>query len=103
MQALIAFTVPISFKKANYYDDKITENQSNPKQLWKVISQLTGTPHNNDIPSDLNANDFNNYFSNIGSDTVSHLRFCDNVENELFWRESSCLSKFEFSIIKEDC
>ena len=57
------------------------------------------------IPSDLNANDFNNYFSNIGSDTVSHLRFCDNgsdVENELFWRGSNCLSKFEFNIIKED-
>ena len=45
------------------------------------------------------------YFSNIGSDTVSHLRFCDNgsdVENELFWRGSNCLSKFEFSTIKED-
>ena len=99
-------TYTIRLKKANYYGDKITENQSNPKQLWKVISQLTGTSHNNDTPSDLNANDFNNYFSNIGSDTVSHLRFCDNgsdVENELFWRGSNCLSKFEFSIIKEDC
>ena len=98
-------TYTIRLKKANYYGDKITENQSNPKQLWKVISQLTGTSLNNDIPSDLNANDFNNYFSNIGSDTVSHLRFCDNgsdVENELFWQGSNCLSKFEFSIIKED-
>ena len=35
---------------------------------------------------------------------MSHLRFCDNgydVENELFRRGSNCLSKFEFSIIKE--
>ena len=49
-------------------------SQSNPKQLWKVIGQLTGGQNRVDIPHDLIANYFNNYFSKIGMKTVEHLR-----------------------------
>ena len=35
-------TSTIRRKKKLYYDSKITDRQSNPKQLWNVIGQLTG-------------------------------------------------------------
>ena len=58
---------------SNYYDEKINENQSNPNKLWKVLNQLTGKQQRDEIPGDLNANGFNDYFTSVGSDTVSHL------------------------------
>ena len=37
-----AVTRVIRQRKRNYYYEKIKENQSNPKKLWKVLNQLTG-------------------------------------------------------------
>ena len=66
-------TSTVRRKKKLYYDSKITDCQSNPKQLWNVIGQLTGRKQFDNIPADLSANDFNEYFSSIGSETVAHL------------------------------
>ena len=54
--ALAAVTRVIRQRKRNYYDEKINETQSNPKQLWKVLNQLTGKQQRDEIPGDLNAN-----------------------------------------------
>ena len=98
-------TSTIRRKKKLYYDSRITDCQSNPKQLWNVglISQLTGRQQFDNIPAelDLSANDFNEYFSSIGSETVAHL--ISSADNEtasndtLFWRGSNCISRFAFS------
>ena len=56
-----AVTRVIRQRKRNYYDEKINESQSNPKKLWKVFNQLTGKQHRDEIPGDLNANEFNDY------------------------------------------
>ena len=67
-------TSTVRRKKKLYYDSKITDCQSNPKQLWNVIGQLTGRKQFDNIPADLSANDFNEYFSRIGSETVAQGR-----------------------------
>ena len=46
---------------------------SKPMELWKVIGQLTCKKLFDNIPTDLSAKDFNDYFSTFGSDTVSNL------------------------------
>ena len=75
-------------------------HQSNPKQLWQVLNQLTGKQQPDEIPGNLNANDFNNYFTNVGSDNVSHLDVSESAT--LFWRGSNCVSRFEFVAIQPE-
>ena len=48
------------------------------KKLWKVLNQLTGKQQRDEIPGDLNANDYNDYFTSVGSDTVSHLNVAES-------------------------
>ena len=91
-------------EKQGYMYGNITVNQSNPKQLWEVIGQLTDKKHNDAIPADLCANGFNSYLSNVGANTVSHLKSSDNVsdvDGNFFWRGSHCISIFYFSEIKQ--
>ena len=94
-------TSTVRRKKKLYYDSKITDCQSNPKQLWNVIGQLTGRKQFDNIPADLSANDFNEYFSSIGSETVAHLSSAENTNasnDTLLWRGSNCISRFGFTI-----
>ena len=95
-----AVTRVIRQRKRNYYDEKINESQSNPNKLWKVLNQLTGKQHRDEIPGDLNTNEFNDYFSSAGSDTVSHFNVSES--DTLFWRGSNCVSRFEFMTIQPE-
>ena len=87
-------------RKRNYYDEKINESQSNPNKLWKVLNQLTGKQHRDEIPGDLNANEFNDYFTSVGSETVSHFNVSES--DTLFWRGYNCVSRFEFMTIQPE-
>ena len=84
---MVTFT--IRCKKKSYYGSRITDCQSNPKQLWNVIGQRTGRNQFDNIPAELSANDFNEYLSSIGSETVAHLSSEENAtasNDTLFWR-----------------
>ena len=93
-------TSTIRRKQKLYCDSRITDCQSNPKQLWNVIGQLTGRKQFYNIPAELSANDFNEYFSSIGSETVAHISSADNEtasNDTLLWRGSNCISRFAFT------
>ena len=96
-------TSTIRRKKKLYYDSRITDCQSNTKHLWNVIGQLTGRKQFDNIPAELSANDFNEYFSSIGSETVAHLSSAENEtasNDTLFWRGSNCISGFAFTNVR---
>ena len=95
-----AVTRVIRQRKRNYYNEKINESQSNPNKLWKVLNKLTGKQHRDEIPGDLNANEFNDYFTSVGSETVSHFNVSES--DTLFWRGSNCVSRFEFMTIQPE-
>ena len=93
-------TSTIRRKTKLYNDSRLTDCQYNPKQLWNVIGQLTGRKQFDNIPAELSANDFNEYLSSIGSETVAHLNSADNAttsNDTLFWRRSNCISRFAFT------
>ena len=75
-------------KKIQYHDENITVNQSNPKQPWKVIGQLTGKKHNEAIPADSCAS---GYFSNAGANRL--LFFCVNKNQSLVFRLCLCFQQ----------
>ena len=84
-----------------YYENCIEENHSNPKGLWKVLKKLTDGESKVAPPNKLTAVHFNQYFSSIGSTTISHLLTTNdnNTENAIFWRGSNCTSRFDFNDI----
>ena len=68
--------------------------------IVRCIGQITGQKQFENIPADLSANDLNEYFSSIGSETVAHLSSADNAtasDDTLFWRSSNCISRFVFT------
>ena len=70
------------------------------KQLWKVLNQLSGMQQRDEIPGDVNATHFNDYFTSVGSDTVSHLNVPES--DTLFWRGYNCVSRFELIAIQPE-
>ena len=56
-----------------YYEICIEENHCNPKGLWKVLKKLTDGESKVAPPNKLTAVHVNQYFSIIGSTTISHL------------------------------
>ena len=67
-----------------------------------MLKKLTDGESKVAPPNKLTAVHFNQYFSSIGSTTISHLLTTDdnnNTENAIFWRGSNCSSRFNFSDI----
>lgn len=60
--------------KCKYYDKLYSDNNVNSNILWKELSKLTGKNDSADnCCSPLSADELNDFFTNIGRKTVSHL------------------------------
>ena len=67
-----------------------------------MLNKLTDGESKVAPPNKLTAVHFNQYFSGIGSTTISHLLTTDdnnNTETAIFWRGSNCTSHFYFNDI----
>ena len=66
-----------------------------------MLTKLTDGESKVAPPNNLTAVRFNQYFSSIGSTTISHLltTYDNNTENAIFWRGSNCTSRFDFNDI----
>ena len=66
-----------------------------------MLKKLTDGDSKVAPPNKLTAVHFNQYFSSIGSTTISHLLTTDgnHMENAIFWRGSNCTSCFDFNDI----
>ena len=70
--------IALRHAKAEYYRNKIAQQNNNPKEAWKTINDLLGRSSNETIVNELKINDskitsneeianaFNEYFTNIG-------------------------------------
>jgi len=66
-------TVTIRKAKRLYFETELSQVSSKPRETWKIISKLTGKHSNQQPPVELTAQSFNDYFSEIGNNTVKHL------------------------------
>ena len=66
-------TQMIRLAKRTYFDTELSKVATNPKETWKLIDKITGGHSKQRPPKEISAQDFNDYFSNIGAETVKHL------------------------------
>ena len=90
-------TATVRKAKSDYFQKEFLHSTSNPKKTWNIINKLTNSRVNNLSPSqDLNADDFNNYFSSIGESTVKSLgNNCDDIT----WSHPPPMTQFTFQEI----
>ena len=89
-------TMLVKNEKRKYFEDELCKNVKNPKQFWKKINQLTGKNNHVTAPDDISAQNFNDFFSNIGHSVVN-----DNVSNDrnesYEWKNPACIYTFNFN------
>ena len=85
----------IRSEKRKYYNNELCENVNDPKQFWKTINKLTGKSAMQSAPKEISANDFNEYFSNIGHKVVSN-NLHTSVHEPLNWKNPPGIHTFKF-------
>lgn len=97
--------------KINFYRNKINESKNNPKQFWQIINELAGKQtkkgefpmeaHTADRRQNLNnnlskqvADDFNNFFAEVGSDLARQI----DTGGDLVVNDQHFKSEAEFTL-----
>ena len=83
--------------KKDYYKSIEREMQGNPNALWKELAGLTACKHKSQACNKLSANDFNDFFSNIGREKTKNLPF----NNSILWKGDDSIYQFKFAKIEE--
>ena len=97
-------TNSIRSSKRRYYETCIKRNKGNDTNLWKVLRQLTEDRQIEAPPINLTATQLNQYFSTIGSLTVSHLQTSHTIDakEQIVWKGSNGACIFNFSDVQLD-
>ena len=85
-------------EKRNYFNDKINNAHTmSNNELWKSVKMLLGNGGNESVPLELSSDEFNHFFTNIGSEINKTF-----TSNELYWRGPESIYSFKFNSISED-
>ena len=87
--------VLIRNSKMKYYNDLYNDGKSNSRKLWSELSRLSGKNYSNECDNTLTADQLNEYFSNIGVNTVSHL----SHSTDLLWKGPENIYEFKFGVM----
>lgn len=90
-------TSMIKSEKRKYFDFELCKNANNPKQFWKKINMLTGQKNKNNAANDISAQDFNDFFANIGHSVINQNANANANSDSLKWRNPPCIHSFKFS------
>ena len=103
-QTRYCITNSIRSSKRRYYETCINRSKGNVKNLWKVLRQLTEDRQIEAPPINLTATQLNQYFSTIGSLTVSHLQTSHTIDakEQILWKGSNCACIFNFTGVQLD-
>ena len=63
-------TYMIRKRKKQYFHDENLRCSNNPKEVWKLLNKVLNNKGTETPPSELTANEFNEYFSTIGENTA---------------------------------
>ena len=88
----------INQEKKKYFENVGTNFEKKPKKFWKEMGKLLGNKkQDNPIPSTLSGEQFNKYFTTIGSELQKTLP----DPGPLVWKNPKCIYSFQFKQIEE--
>jgi hypothetical protein len=93
-------THKIRKSKQEYFHSESQQCKNNPKSIWKLLNKVLNNKNKVSPPSELTANDFNEYFSTIGENTAREYFANDNDESHPWKGPDSTTSKFNFKNIE---
>jgi hypothetical protein len=74
-------TIVIRNSKLNYYSSAFDKHIKNPKMAWKIINEMRCNKTNaTAFPKNLDSNDINKFFTDLGKNAISDLPPADNYE-----------------------
>ena len=86
-------TTKIRRSKTQYFNEKITSSKVNCHSFWKTVGKLVPNKKNiSTAPTDVNANDFNEHFVNIGAKVASK---AGESEQMPVFKHPDCLYQFD--------
>ena len=88
-------TQRIRNEKKKYFESQILSNNDN-QQLWRSVKIILGDSKTSSVPVDVTSDEFNTYFSNIG--TEINKSFTDNTT---YWRGPESIYNFIFKNVSE--
>ena len=89
-------TYSIDQNKRNYYTKLATDKSIDSKFLFKELGRITGNrKEDNSMPSDMDCNEFNDFFTGIGPSLQKTLP----DPGPLIWKNPECIYNFEFTEI----
>ena len=83
----------LKVSKKDYAMHKINESRGNSKKTWKVLHELTSSNKKKSAYPNVDAQEFNEFFSSIGVNTVATI---DVAPENFYWRSQACLYNFTF-------
>jgi hypothetical protein len=95
-------TTEINNEKKNYFQTRFNQSNDDPKKLWKTINDVLCNKHHDPPPREISANDFNEFFSSVGKDTIAENVSTDALNSEVPWKNPPCLHKINFSYVQYD-
>jgi len=93
-------TAKIRTEKRKYFHRKFIETKDDPKEMWKTINKALCKDVHESPPSDITANDFNDFFSSIGQKTIAESISTDALNSDFPWKNPPCLYRFKFTHVK---
>ena len=92
-------TYSIDLNKRNYYTKLASDKSIDSKTLWKELGRITGnSKQDNSMPSDMDCNEFNDFFTGIGPSLQKTLP----DPGPLIWKNPECTYNFEFDKITHE-
>ena len=87
----------IKLKKKEYFTSKL-KSAKNSKEMWNTIKEIIpDKKNNNSIPPEMNADSFNEYFSQIGLSLAKQ-----HANIDIKWKNPDILYKFKFKLVSCD-
>jgi hypothetical protein len=86
-------TLLINKTKKEYYEKERIACTKNPKKMWKIFNKLISNDIQYNVPSEISADDFNNFFSTIGQETASTL---PGINEPIPWKGLCTNQRFKF-------
>jgi hypothetical protein len=90
-------TSKICAAKKAYYEKELTTNAGKPGRIWKIIGKIVNGNRHSDLPDDISADGFNEFFATIGEKVAMQ---SNRGNHDIPWKGPVSDVDFKFTKVK---